>query len=120
MLVRDCVRMILAGLVAAPFGFVDWLATPNGTRAKRIGALHGIGTSSCRCYAASWLTRMNAAAGVVDVPAAASRRSPDGWGATSSIACRWCGRGHTPRCAAHSARVVFVRTACRSNRPHRL
>lgn len=32
---------ILAGLVAAVFGFVDWLAIPADTRAKRIGLLHG-------------------------------------------------------------------------------
>lgn len=39
--------LIVAGLVtvllAAPFGTIDWLAVPKGTRAKRIGALHGIG-----------------------------------------------------------------------------
>ncbi|HEU4618451.1 MAG TPA: DUF2231 domain-containing protein [Gammaproteobacteria bacterium] len=35
---------IVGGLVAAPFGFVDWLrAIPAGTRAKRIGAIHGGG-----------------------------------------------------------------------------
>jgi uncharacterized membrane protein len=34
---------ILAGVVSAPFGLIDWLAIPAGTRAKRIGALHGIG-----------------------------------------------------------------------------
>jgi uncharacterized membrane protein len=34
---------ILGGLLAAVFGFIDWLAIPRGTRAKRIGALHGIG-----------------------------------------------------------------------------
>jgi uncharacterized membrane protein len=28
--------------VAAPFGTIDWLAIPAGTRAKRIGALHAI------------------------------------------------------------------------------
>ncbi|HET8696075.1 MAG TPA: DUF2231 domain-containing protein, partial [Gammaproteobacteria bacterium] len=37
--------MIVAGLIggalAAPFGLVDWLSIPRGTRAKRIGALHG-------------------------------------------------------------------------------
>jgi uncharacterized membrane protein len=39
--------MIVAGLVggavAAPFGLVDWLAIPRGTRAKRVGGLHGVG-----------------------------------------------------------------------------
>jgi uncharacterized membrane protein len=34
---------IATGLLAAPFGLVDWLAIPSGTRAKRIGALHGLG-----------------------------------------------------------------------------
>src|SRR5205823_7345214 len=31
---------VLAGLFAAIFGFVDWLALPNGTRAKRVGLWH--------------------------------------------------------------------------------
>ena len=34
---------VVTGLLAAPFGFIDWLAIPAGTRAKRIGALHGVG-----------------------------------------------------------------------------
>jgi uncharacterized membrane protein len=33
---------IIGGLLAAPFGFIDWMAIPNGTRAKTIGASHGI------------------------------------------------------------------------------
>jgi uncharacterized membrane protein len=33
---------IVGGLIAAPFGFIDWYAIPNGTRAKTIGAAHGI------------------------------------------------------------------------------
>lgn len=33
---------IIGGLLAAPFGFIDWMAIPNGTRAKTIGAAHGI------------------------------------------------------------------------------
>lgn len=32
---------IVTALIAAPFGTIDWLAIPSGTRAKRIGALHG-------------------------------------------------------------------------------
>src|SRR3954452_13444882 len=32
---------ILAGLLAAVFGLIDWLAIPAGTLAKRIGLLHG-------------------------------------------------------------------------------
>src|SRR4051794_41598131 len=34
---------IISGLVAAVFGLIDWLAIPAGTRAKRIGLLHGVG-----------------------------------------------------------------------------
>ena len=32
---------IIGGLCAAVFGLVDWFAIPSGTRAKRIGLLHG-------------------------------------------------------------------------------
>jgi uncharacterized membrane protein len=34
---------IIGGLVASPFGTIDWLAIPQGTRAKRVGLLHGGG-----------------------------------------------------------------------------
>jgi uncharacterized membrane protein len=34
---------VASGLLAAPFGFLDWRGIPAGTRAKRIGAMHGIG-----------------------------------------------------------------------------
>lgn len=34
---------IVGGLVAAPFGTIDWLAIPSGTRAKRVGLIHGLG-----------------------------------------------------------------------------
>lgn len=32
-----------SALVAAVFGFIDWTGIPSNTRAKRIGAVHGIG-----------------------------------------------------------------------------
>ena len=32
-----------AALVAAVFGLIDWTAIPKGTRAKRVGAVHGVG-----------------------------------------------------------------------------
>jgi len=32
---------LIGGVVAGVFGLVDWLAVPKGTRARRIGALHG-------------------------------------------------------------------------------
>jgi uncharacterized membrane protein len=34
---------IVGGLVAAPFGLIDWMAIPSDTRAKRVGAMHGAG-----------------------------------------------------------------------------
>ena len=34
---------LVAAVLAAPFGFVDWLAIPKDTRAKRIGLMHALG-----------------------------------------------------------------------------
>lgn len=52
---------VVSGLLAAPFGFVDWLGIPSGTRAKRVGALHGGGNVVVvMLYAASWVARMGA------------------------------------------------------------
>jgi uncharacterized membrane protein len=34
---------LVGGLLAAPFGLIDWFGIPAGTRAKRVGAAHGIG-----------------------------------------------------------------------------
>ena len=49
---------IVGGLVAAIFGLIDFLAIPGGTRAKRIGAMHGIGNVIVvGLFAASWLYR---------------------------------------------------------------
>lgn len=51
---------VITGLLAAPFGLVDWLAIPAGTRAKRIGALHGGGNVVVLLlYAFSWVARMD-------------------------------------------------------------
>lgn len=52
---------ILSGLVAAPFGLIDWLAIPPGTRAKRIGLLHGGGNVVVLLlFALSWWMRRDA------------------------------------------------------------
>src|ERR671921_1534115 len=49
---------VVTGLLAAPFGTIDWLAIPSGTRAKRIGAVHGIGNVVVvLLFAVSWLMR---------------------------------------------------------------
>jgi uncharacterized membrane protein len=34
---------LIGGLLAAIFGAIDWAAIPSGTRAKRVGTMHGIG-----------------------------------------------------------------------------
>jgi uncharacterized membrane protein len=34
---------VVGGIVAAVPGFVDWWAIPAGTRAKRVGLVHGLG-----------------------------------------------------------------------------
>ena len=34
---------IISALIAAVFGLIDYLAIPRGTRAKRIGLVHGVG-----------------------------------------------------------------------------
>jgi uncharacterized membrane protein len=49
---------VIAGLVVAPFGLIDWLGIPGGTRAKRVGALHGVGNVIVvLLFALSWIMR---------------------------------------------------------------
>ena len=49
---------IIGGLVAAPFGLLDWLNLPDGTRAKRVGLLHGsVNVVALALFAISWLLR---------------------------------------------------------------
>jgi uncharacterized membrane protein len=49
---------ILTGLLAGFFGLLDWTKIPSGTRAKRLGALHGIGNVFVvLLFAGSWLLR---------------------------------------------------------------
>lgn len=49
---------IITGLLAAIFGLIDYLAIPSGTRARRIGALHGVGNVVVvALFAASWWLR---------------------------------------------------------------
>ena len=65
---------IIAGLLAAIFGLIDFLAIPGGTRAKRIGLLHGIGNVGVvALFAASWWLRRPAprTAGVLPIVIAA-------------------------------------------------
>lgn len=34
---------VIGGFAAALFGWIDWFAIPQGTRAKSVGLLHGVG-----------------------------------------------------------------------------
>jgi len=50
---------IVGGLLAALFGAWDWLHIPSGTRAKRIGAMHGAGNVVVvGLFLVSWLLRL--------------------------------------------------------------
>jgi len=50
---------IVGGLLAAVFGFIDWLNIPGQTRAKRIGLMHGGGNVVVvTLFAVSWLIRL--------------------------------------------------------------
>lgn len=52
----------IGGLLAAPFGWIDWFKIPSGTRAKSVGLLHGIGNIVVVVlFAVSWLLRAGAA-----------------------------------------------------------
>ena len=49
---------VVGGLAAAVPGWVDWVAIPRGTRARRVGLLHGVGNVIVLAlFAVSWLLR---------------------------------------------------------------
>jgi uncharacterized membrane protein len=51
---------VLGGLVAAAFGLVDYLGIPSGTRAKRVGAFHGLASVTVvLLFSVSWLLRLD-------------------------------------------------------------
>src|SRR5918912_1274347 len=49
---------IVGGLAAAPFGLIDYLAIPRGTRARSVGLVHGLGNVVVLLlFAGSWWLR---------------------------------------------------------------
>jgi len=49
---------VVGGIVAAVPGFVDWFAIPQGTRAKRVGLVHGLGNDVVLVlFGVSWWLR---------------------------------------------------------------
>jgi len=60
---------IVGGLLAAVFGLIDYLNIPSGTRAARIGLLHGLtNVFVVILFAASWMLPRNSP----DVPSTAA------------------------------------------------
>jgi uncharacterized membrane protein len=50
---------LVVGLLAALFGLIDWLGIPSGSRAKRIGAWHGLGNVTIvLLFVVSWSIRL--------------------------------------------------------------
>ena len=55
---------IIGGLLAAPFGWIDWFGIPRGTRAWSVGLVHGLGnTVVLLLFAASLWLRWEVPAG---------------------------------------------------------
>lgn len=49
---------VIGGLAAAVFGWLDWVAIPSGTRARRIGLWHGVGNVVVLAlFILSWVLR---------------------------------------------------------------
>ena len=50
---------VCGGLLAAIFGFIDWWSIPGATRAKAVGAWHGVGNLVVvLVFIASWFLRL--------------------------------------------------------------
>lgn len=52
---------VVGGLLAAVFGFLDWMKLPRGSRARHLGAWHGGGNFTITVlFLISWLLRLGA------------------------------------------------------------
>ena len=62
---------VIGGLVAGAVGFADWMKIPKGTRAKRVGLVHGLGNEVVLLlFALSWLVRWTQEGDHAPTPAA--------------------------------------------------
>ncbi len=53
---------VIGGLLAAIFGFIDWLGLPVDSRAKRVGSWHGVGNVTLVVlFIISWFLRRGSA-----------------------------------------------------------
>lgn len=49
---------LIGGLLAAPFGLVDWMSIPTGTRARSVGLAHGaVNLLVMAVFAVNWYLR---------------------------------------------------------------
>lgn len=80
---------LISGVIATTFGLIDWMAVPQGTRARRLGAVHAAGNLLVLLlFAASWTLREPSPASPPSLALALS------WGgAMSSLITAWLG-GH--------------------------
>jgi uncharacterized membrane protein len=78
---------VIGGLAAAVFGFLDWRGIPSGTRANRVGLLHGIGNVVVvALFAVSWWLR-----GEPTRPPEATARTLSFSGAALLVVTGWLG-----------------------------
>lgn len=78
---------IVTGLTAAIFGLIDFLAIPGGTRAKRIGLMHGVGNVIVvGLFALSWWLRLPSPSAPGTLPVIVS-----GLGVAISLVTGWLG-----------------------------
>jgi len=78
---------VIAGLLAAPWGTIDWLSIPTGTRAKAIAAMHGgANVVMLLLFAVSWWLRRD-----VDAPPPTAAWVVSFCGAALSLVTAWLG-----------------------------
>lgn len=57
---------IVGGFLAAPFGWIDWFAIPQNTRAKSVGLIHGLANVfGLLLFIGSWWLRYNDSVGIL-------------------------------------------------------
>lgn len=77
---------LIGGAAAAVTGLIDFLAIPRGTRARRIGLIHGLGNAvAVGLFAASYFMRTDKGR------AAPTARALAGAGAAISVVTGWLG-----------------------------